>query len=157
MKQLRLFIAVLAILLLGFIKSANAQHVMVRTYIEQTKVGPKSGVSAAYVSKFGFEVGGFYQNERYMNSIMVFDQNPSQFPKEYEQEFYGFLVAAPVITREDFQSKVVIRTGLINNEYLTITPTFLTEIKPYERVSMGLGVGFRAFRPTWQGSIGFTF
>jgi len=154
MKELRLFLAILTILVLGFIKSAKAQNVVIRTYIEQTSVTPKSGLSYGYQSKFGFEVGGFFQSDKYMESLSV--QERSNMPTVYEREFYGMFVAAPVFTRDIFEAKVNVRTGMVNNEYFAITPSVTTELRPLDRLRIGAGIGVRSFNPTWQASVGIT-
>lgn len=124
-----------------------AQSQVIRTYVEKTIVNTKSGFSIGYESIDGFEVGGFYQES---SLLATFFKQEAGLSYPHERSFFGSYFACPVIYTDIGWVKLNVRAGVSNKENFVITPSILGEIRPEGRLSLGLGLGTRAFRPTYQ-------
>ncbi len=152
MKKNLLFSVVL-IVALG---TASAQDVIVKTYVEKTRVGVKSGTSVGMENSYGWEYGGFYQESSLLESLMSEEQK-ALLPRNYEKTFYGAYFAAPVMESEFVVLKAHIRTGISNGENFVITPSLLADYKISSIARFGFGLGSRAFQPTMQASFSILF
>ena len=133
--------------LVVFTTFAFGQDLSLRSYIEQTEVGPKVGSALGYNTKSGIEVGGFFQKA-------VDGMSPEgATPWNYEKEFYGAYFTYPVVDGYFFDLGFNVRTGVSNGENFIITPSLLTSVSPIKQVKVGAGLGVRAMRPTVQGTI----
>ncbi len=125
------------------------QDLLLKSYVEQTIVGPKVGTSVGFMVMSGIEVGGFYQKA-------VDGAAPEGANKwNFEEQFYGAFFTYPVVNKRTFDLGFNVRTGVSNGENFVITPSLLASISPIRSVKIGAGVGIRGLRPTLQGSIAF--
>ena len=145
------------VLLLLIMSIASAQKVIVRTYIEKTHMSPKTGTAIGFENKFRWEYGAFFQEASLMESFMMTEEELEALPHVYEKEFAGVYFAVPIISREQFVVKANVRTGMSNGENFVITPSVLADFQPMKHISIGMGVGSRAFRPTLQASVALSF
>ena len=132
----------LAILLVFFAMSVQAQTLSMSTYVEQTKVSPKLGtrVGIEFVNQIG--LGGFYQK-----SAIALEAEYGR-PMTSENVFYGMYFGYPLMNRGAMDLKLNIRTGVTNGENFTITPSVQSSFRLLQKVSLEAGVGVRSFRPT---------
>lgn len=125
----------------------SAQNLQTSTYVEQTRVSPKLGTSIGYEFSDAIEVGAFFQRAA--------EQQEAEAgrPLRSENQFYGAYFAYPVFARKMADLKFNVRTGVSNGENFVITPSLMANFKPLKNISIGGGVGTRAFRPTYMASI----
>lgn len=142
MKKVILTIASILALAAG----SQAQTLQTSTYVEKTHYSPKVGTSVGYQFTNKFELGGFYQKA-------VEDQLAEAQPRIIEEEFYGAFVACPIWDSRAASLKFNIRTGVSNGENFVITPSVMAKSSPIPQVSIGGGVGIRAFRPTLMATV----
>ncbi len=147
----------LSLVLIAVIGTASAQKVIVRTYIEKTHMSPKTGTAIGFENRFKWEYGAFFQEASLMESFMMTEEELEALPHQYEKEFAGVYFAVPIISREQFVVKANVRTGMSNGENFVITPSVLADFQPIKHISIGMGVGSRAFRPTLQASVALSF
>ncbi len=117
------------------------------SYVEKTCVNAKIGTRIGWLTKQGFEVGGFYQNE-----ANIF-QSTEDKPLFYEKEFFGVFMAAPVFVRDNYQVKLNVRTGAVNQINFAITPSVVMDYKLFNQVHLNGGIGVKALKPTLQAGI----
>ncbi|MEM9895365.1 MAG: hypothetical protein AAF789_03270 [Bacteroidota bacterium] len=129
-----------------------SQQLKITKYIERTHISPKIGTAIGFVNQYGWEYGAFYQEASILESTMS-EERRSQLPRFYEREFYGAYFSAPLLYSGNLKLKMNVRTGVSNGENFVITPSLLSDYKVTRRITIGAGVGSRAFRPTLQGSI----
>jgi len=152
MKPLMILIALVATL-----GAAKAQHVVAKTYMEKTHVSPKTGFALGFQTYTGIEVGAFYQESFLMEKLLGQAESQKEMPRFYEKQFYGAYMSYPVIDQPLYDFQFNVRTGITNGENFTITPSILGHFKPVKTISLGIGVGVRAFRPTVQSSVSIRF
>lgn len=133
-----------------------AQQFVTSTYVERTSVSPKTGVSIGTVNRYGMEFGGFYQESKLIESTLMSERSLEALPRMYEQVFYGAYFACPLLYSRISEVRLNIRTGVVNGESFVITPSVLGRYKFNQTLSVGAGVGVRAFRPTFQTKISIT-
>ncbi|WP_258097951.1 hypothetical protein [Marinoscillum pacificum] len=126
---------------------AFGQGLSLKSYIEQTEVGPKVGSALGFNTKSGIEIGGFFQKA--VDGMLTEESTPWNC----EKEFYGAYFTYPVVSGQFFDLGFNVRTGVSNGENFTITPSLLTSVSPIKQVKVGAGLGVRAMRPTVQGVI----
>ena len=146
-----ILIIVMLVVVLG---TANAQQAVTRVYNEKTKIGLKTGVAVGYESRYGIELGGFYQEADLLDK--VFNKNESSQsvkPRQYEKQFYGVYFGARITSSNWYDLKFNVRTGVTNGENFAITPSVLANVIATKNVQLTVGVGSRAFRPTLQTGI----
>lgn len=145
----------LPLLLVAILGTANAQKVIVRTYIEKTHMSPKTGTAIGFENKHLWEFGAFFQEASLMESFMMSEIEKEALPRHYEKDFTGIYFAVPVRVRENLVLKANIRTGVSNGENFVITPSVLANYQLLNNFRIGMGVGSRSFRPTLQASVSF--
>ncbi|MEM9337768.1 MAG: hypothetical protein AAGA66_03510 [Bacteroidota bacterium] len=136
--------------------TASAQQLTLKTYMEKTHIGIKTGTSVGMTNQFGWEYGGFFQEASLMESLTMSDEQLRNLPRTYERNFYGLYLGIPVMERSLMNIKVQLRTGVQNGENFVITPSLLGNFTPHKSIGFGLGVGMRMFKPTLQGSFSIT-
>lgn len=132
---------------------AMGQSLVTTSYVEQTSVSPKAGISVGVKNHYGIEYGGFYQESRLIEANLMTEQQRSELPKRYERVFWGGYVAFPLLVKKEVGIQLNIRTGVVNSESFVITPSLLAAYKVAKGIKIGGGVGVRSFRPTLQTSI----
>lgn len=137
--------------------TACAQKLTVRTYVEKTKMSPKSGTAVGFENNYQWEYGAFYQETSLMESLMMNQEEKKALPRQYEREFYGVYFEAPMWSKESLVVKMNVRTGVSNGQNFVITPSVLADYKLGEHLRVGMGVGTRAFQPTLQASVAIAF
>lgn len=143
--KLKKFFVILFIVsgsLLTFHSRLCAQDFKITTYVERTYISPKMGMSAGYRFGCSFEAGGFYQKE--------IQSGFSEQPEKCEHEFYGMYFSIPVLCREKFGLDFMIRSGMVNKENFTITPSLNLDYRPFRILGIGGGIGLRNLRPTFM-------
>ncbi len=142
-KEKKIVVLIVSILgLLVIIQSkGNAQDFKLTTYFENTSVSPKAGSSAGYRIDTGFEAGLFYQKE----ITPGFEERDD---KIREQEFFGFYFSMPVMNKRKFGLDLMVRSGSVNNESFTITPSVHLSYRPLPFMGISAGMGVRCLRPT---------
>ncbi|WP_258104998.1 hypothetical protein [Marinoscillum sp. MHG1-6] len=140
----------IALLVIITLSQANAQQPFVKSYIERTHISPKLGLQGGYEFKNNFELGGFYQKE----NDAFWSSNEAK-PRFYEKEFYGVIMAAPVLSKEKFNVKANVRMGAVNGEYFSITPSMIAGYKLFNAIEVQAGFGLKSFRITSQAGIRF--
>ncbi|MEQ6122526.1 hypothetical protein [Reichenbachiella sp. MALMAid0571] len=143
-------IALLSIILIGFLMSAYAQEWMVESYMERTHISTKIGTSVGLVLSGNIKVGAFYQ--KHANTSLFQEE---ELPHLYEEHFKGIYFSYPIKQSKIFELDMKIRTGLTNVGFI-ITPSFHAYVEPIRKVRLGLGLGMRMLRPTVQPSISIT-
>lgn len=143
----------ISVIILGIATQVLAQELRVSSYVETTSVSPKLGVSIGRVSEFGIEYGGFYQESKILEAWLMSAEGTANLPRFYEKTFYGLFFNYPVVSSDNFDVLFNVRTGVVNKLYFVITPSFMANYKPGNRISLGAGIGIRSFRPTLQSSI----
>ena len=142
----KLVVLVFLLILVGS-SFAQGQGLQARTYLEHTHISPKFGTSVGFIFGDQIEVGGFFQR------AAVQEQAEYGRPLQSENEFYGAYFAYPLLAGEMAAIKFNVRTGVSNGENFVITPSVMTSYRPLKNLSVGGGVGVRAFRPTYMASI----
>ncbi len=148
-----LIILMLSTAILG---TASAQRLTIKTYVEKTHIGMKSGTALGLTNQFGWEYGGFFQESTLLEALTMSEEDIRNLPRNYERSFYGFYLAVPIIERNFMNIKIHMRTGVQNNENFVITPSVLGNFTPAKSIGFGLGVGMRGFKPTMQGAFTIT-
>lgn len=139
---------VLALILMLFgVSLVKGQGFQAKTYIEKTHVSPKFGTAIGYVFGDQIEVGGFFQR------ASVQEQAEYGRPLQSENEFYGAYFAYPLLSGKTAHLKLNVRTGVSNGENFAITPSLQASYQPLKFLSVGGGIGARAFRPTYMATI----
>lgn len=151
MKNLLLTLSLAAVL-----GTASAQQFILKTYVEKTKIGMKSGTAFGIENRYGWEYGGYYQESSLMESLLS-NEEKAVLPRFYEREFYGMYFSAPLLDSKYVILKAHVRTGVSNGENFVITPSILADYSPSRHIRFGVGIGSRAFRPTLQGSLSILF
>ncbi len=146
-----LFLITLLLSLEGFSQPMNAS-----VYLENTKFNPMTGFSFSVTMENHMEIGGFYQESLLLERIIhAGDTKVKNLPASHEQHFYGILINYPLHDHGPLSFTLNVRTGVINHETFTVNPTVLTDLRVFEKLEIGAGVGVRCFTPTLLGSIKF--
>lgn len=129
-------------------KMAYGQGLYMASYVEQTNSSPKVGVQMGYDFDhgyaIGYKLGAFYQNE--------VDLLPGRTEKSHrfrEQEFFGLVFGAELLTWRNFEVDLGVRTGIVNKTNFSITPSIDIDYQPGKRIKFAAGIGVRSFRPTF--------
>jgi len=142
---------VLVIISSFLIASATmGQRLVTSSYVEYTSVSPKTGLSIGAVNYYGWEYGGFYQDAKVLESVLMSETKLSKLPRRYERVFYGAYFTVPLTNLLSGELKLNVRTGVINNENFVITPSLLADFRLNQLLSVGGGLGVRALAPTVQ-------
>lgn len=132
--------------------SAVSQKLKVRSYVESTEISPKLGTAIGFENAYFWEYGAFYQ--AYAPAIQ--EGLHEYFPKFSERKFLGLFFAAPISKGSYYSMKFNVRSGVSNGENFVITTSVLADFYPAKNLSIGCGIGSRAFRPTFQASVALT-
>ena len=146
MKKLIAFTVIVLIAQIGY-----GQNLSLRTYVESTNVSSKMGTAIGFENDLGFEYGGFYQESTLMDNLIK--KETTTRPRLYEKEFFGLYGAAAIVQKASYDLKLQVRMGVVNREHFSITPSILANYHLFKSVSIGGGIGTRAFQLTYQGSI----
>ena len=130
--------------------AAKGQKFVTTTYVENTSISPKAGIAVGAENNYGWEYGGFYQESKVLEDMLLSEQDIARLPHRYEQVFYGAYFSAPVLQVYHAVLKFNVRTGVANQASFVITPSLLADLKINKAVSIGGGIGVRAFAPTFQ-------
>lgn len=154
MKTLIKLHIILAIMIAATL-SANAQGITVASYVEQTSVSPKLGYMLGYTfdSEIPVEVGAFFHNEL-MNPA---NGQTEFYNKRRETSFVGAYFNYPAVVGHKFDLYLQIRTGVVNKENFTITPSLEGRMKLTKQLHIATAVGTRCFRPTAMAKVAWTF
>ena len=136
--------------------AAIGQGLVTSTYVETTSVGPKAGIAVGAVNQYGWEYGGFYQESKTLESLVMSETTRSALPHRYERVFAGLYFSVPVTFYNRGEIKFNVRTGVVNKESFIITPSLLADYRLNNLISIGGGVGVRNMAPTIQTKISFT-
>lgn len=147
MKRIIIILIALGILLAGTALVSNAQQMQVKTYVEHTHISPKFGTALGWNLAGDVEVGGFFQQAADLA------QPEYGRPLRVENQFYGAYFGYPMYAGRITEIKLNVRTGVSNGENFVITPSILANFKPTRNLSIGGGIGTRAFRPTFMASL----
>ncbi len=123
------------------------QSMIAKTYVEQTFYTPKVGTAIGYKFAGDYEIGGFVQKST------VDLQAEDGRPLHYEKEFIGAFFSYPMLTAYKTEVQMKVRTGITNMQNFTITPSVHANYKPAQVITIGAGVGVRAFKPTFMASL----
>lgn len=138
------------ILLLVVTSYGRAQGVKVTSYIEKTKMSPKVGHSIGMVFP-GYlgdmELGGFYQKS------MASNYEGSASSRIMEEKFFGFYIGVSFVQTKRLNLIFNLRTGSVNDEFLTITPSVFSDFMISKFLGVGVGMGMRNLQPTYSGRI----
>ena len=132
--------------------AAIGQGLVTSTYVETTSVGPKAGIAVGAVNQYG----GFYQESKTLESLVMSETTRSALPHRYERVFAGLYFSVPVTFYNRGEIKFNVRTGVVNKESFIITPSLLADYRLNNLISIGGGVGVRNMAPTIQTKISFT-
>lgn len=154
LNQIPKLVVILILLMFVFAATTKAQNIAVSTYIEQTKVSPKIGYMMGYHfgEELGIEAGAFYQTEI---------QAPSQLEAtEYnmqprEKTFAGVFFNYPAYNGKKIDVIIQLRTGLVNGENFTITPSIEGKYDLAKNLSVSAGIGTRCLTPSMIGRISY--
>ncbi|MFY0600082.1 MAG: hypothetical protein JXR03_10455 [Cyclobacteriaceae bacterium] len=137
------------LLVLVFIISQEvfAQGLMAKTYVEKTQVGLKHGTALGVLFPNKIEVGAFYQEHA------GYAESNENMPRIYEKSFAGMYLSYPLKSAKRVGLDLNIRTGAVNGDYFSITPSLLGYYRPIKLITIGGGVGIRSFSMTLQSSI----
>ncbi|WP_462251618.1 hypothetical protein [Ekhidna sp.] len=135
---------------------AFGQRFVTTTYIEQTSVSPKTGIAIGAINQYGIEYGGFYQESKLAETVLMSQEEVSRLPRKYEKVFYGAYVAFPILSYSKAGLKFNVRTGVTNGENFAITPSLLANYNLTKSMSLGGGLGVRALAPTLQTRVTIT-
>lgn len=138
--------------MVGALGAASGQHVVVSTYLEKNHMSTKTGTTIGFESASGIEYGGFYQESSLLEKMSNTIEGNTQ-RRLYEREFYGLYFAGKISEMRKVDLSAMVRTGLSNGKYLVITPNVIGRYKPTKSIGVGMGLGMRALRPTYQGFI----
>ncbi len=133
----------------------SQKQLQLKTYIERTVTGPKLGIGLGIKGHGGYEYGGFYQEAQLLGPTSSDITSTKPYP--YEKTFYGLYGTGTLLTRRWYDLKLQARMGITNKENFIITPSVIGRVKLANWISLETGLGFRQFRPTYQGAIVVSF
>lgn len=139
---------ILTILTLLGTLGAMAQELTATSYVERTVAGSKMGVSMGFTFPYGITVGGFHQE-----ASRLLDTKENRSVWNYERAFSGAYLVCPVKDYEKVGLDVNVRMGVSNGQNFLITPSVWGSYQPFKLINVGVGVGVRSFRPTYQAGI----
>lgn len=157
MKRIIVNYGILTIGMFFVLSGAMAQKIQFGTYVERTCASPKAGAYFGIINKESLAFGIFYQETDIVYDYVLTEDQKNELPQKYEQEFAGVYIGAPLFQVKKIVVDLNIRTGLANGEYFVMTPTLLAKYKLVGNVSINGGVGIRAYRPTYQYGLAYTF
>ncbi len=140
------------VLMLFLLESSLSQNIVALSYIERTIASPKYGSSIGVELKSHIGLGGFFQQSQ--EYIM---RNELSKSRMHEREFFGFYMDYPITRRRKIGIDFKVRTGVTNRENFVITPSIHAHYKASRLLSIGAGIGTRAFRPTLITNIKINF
>lgn len=131
--------------------SVCSQSLIIRQNLEQTYYSPKIGTYVGIEMDNGAVGGGFYQSSRWF----VTAKEVRKLPRRFERKYFGVFMSYPVWSTECSVFKLDLRAGMLNDEKMLVTPSFIADYSIFKMVRLGFGVGVRAGQPAFQTSISF--
>lgn len=131
-KLISWFIIVIAFAILN---EAKAQQVYGSVFAQNTIAGLQQGTEIGYTGSKNFGVGVFFQS----TEVMSLERSIQNYP------FYGLSVQVPIKANCNGLSFVArARTGLVNHEFVVITPQLETQLDINKFLKVGLNMSYRA-------------
>ncbi len=106
--------------------------------LEVTAFGIQKGVGASYLTEGGWEYGAFYQS----NDHITFEQSARNYP------FYGVAIRSSILSYEKLTFIGGVKGGLVNQQFLVVTPELETLISITNWLQWGFSMGYRARYPS---------
>ncbi len=138
-----LTLALLMLLLLAAVYDLRAQNIEASYSIQSTVMGPQKG----------YEIG--FRNQKGIGAAICY-QSSNNLPLEKGPQAYPF-------TSVDFSAMIKncgtmsilghIKTGLVNNQFLIVTPEIETRIQIWKFLHVAIGAGMRSRQAAVSGKI----
>lgn len=117
---------------------AKAQDLIVSAGGEKTVNGNQYNGSLLFETKKFWAAGAFYQ--------AGINREPSE--GRLRDPFYGLVLQAPLAQSERILFVAVLRTGLVNDRFVVVTPALETRISVTRKAGLSVGAGLRYGYPS---------
>jgi hypothetical protein len=128
----------LVILFSSFAGISIAQDIVAAAGAEKTVIGNHYDVSLVFETRKSWGAGVFYQT----------GINRDGGESRLKNQFYGVSLQAPIAKSQRLSFTVVLRTGLVNEKFLVVTPSFETRLLITQKAGMTVGAGLRSGYPS---------
>ncbi|RED97005.1 hypothetical protein [Marinoscillum furvescens] len=136
------FFTLLLLLTLGA-SPLTAQKLEISAIGQQTVMGMQSGYQVATKSSSGFGVGVFVQSSNHFS----LETSPTNYP------FYGASIMAPIATQGDIQILAHLKSGIVNNQFLIVSPEIETRLTLTDVFALGVTAALRSREAAIGGKI----
>jgi hypothetical protein len=131
----------LFIILLFSASAIQAQTLVLSTGIEKSVADMESQFMMGYQSKKQRSIGTFYQNG--INRF-ISENNHEQ------SNWYGVFTALPIAKSEKISVHAMLRTGLMDQQFVVIAPSLETKIKVSKWLAVGVASSYRQGYPAFS-------
>lgn len=134
LKNTKLIVLLTLMIILGIARQASAQSIELSGFAQSTVMGLQKGYALDYRIQAGFSLGVFHQSTQNFS----FESAKSNYP------FTGVNVGFPIKNCGDLSLIGNLKTGLVNNQFLIVTPELETRLAITKFMKIGIGAGMRS-------------
>ncbi|MFZ9045476.1 MAG: hypothetical protein ACO2ZZ_06400 [Cyclobacteriaceae bacterium] len=134
-KYLKLITWFVIMVAFAILNEAKAQQIYGSVFAQNTIAGLQQGTEIGYTGSKNFGVGVFFQS----TEVMSLERSIENYP------FYGVSLQVPIKANCNGLSFVAqARTGLVNHEFIVVTPQLETQLDVNQFIKLGLNMSYRA-------------